>query len=451
MKEVKPERLPTPEIEPILRVGIVLEEDALTSLTLTLAGESHRCEQLPDRLDGRYLVQFVTKQELLLSDHSGAELFRGKTLRFIQEQPAQLRGQTGLKVTPVIAGRQFHWRKETEQSFPGTLEIHARENGLVAVNEVRFEDYLACVVSSEMSSDCPSEFIKAQAVAARSWALVFLRNKHSHPLFTICNDDDCQRYQGTTFLNEQSLQAVRACAGEFLVSDREAVIPTYYSKSCGGQTEAAVNIFGVQAESSFSVPDTFLRLDLDLRDDQGFAEFLEAPDSRFAAACGSTGVTTEDLARYLGAVDERQEYYRWEYTLSIEQLERNLREKFGLEEKKLEKILSLKPGKRGMSGRYLSFEISYKGARGEEILLLENQYQIRQAFHESFLFSSAFLHQEVRDSTGNLIEIRFRGTGWGHGVGLCQIGALARARKGANHREILAHYFPESRLKKSYE
>lgn len=375
-------------------------------------------------------------------------------VRIICDDTATLAPHSGVEVDSIVAGRGFHWQKEITQTLPGDLEIHPYKDYLVLVNVVPFEQYLTCVVASEMSAECPVEFMQAQGVAARSWAYAFLKTKYENEPYTICNDDESQRYQGTTHLNQTTIDSLQKSRGEFLITADGAVCPAYYSKSCGGHTEDAASVFG------FSVPGLSPVLDaakdspaatLNLTRAEDFSSWLseQAVDGS-GIYCSPELVQESDLKKYLGVVDVEDAYFRWEHQLTARQLISNLSSKFTIRD--IEAILDLEAGPRGVSGRIFNLDITYLSTAGKKkIFHITSQYDIRKALHDSFLYSSAFIMNIARDDTGAVQAIAFQGSGWGHGAGLCQIGALGMALSGRSHHEILSHYYPGCSFVKAYE
>ena len=258
MQEPRPTITPPPTSEPTLRVGLVLEEDVLSKIKLHIACQGANItagvKTLSLKSDLHYLLEVVS-EEILMRDSAGALVGSFQTPLTIRPQSNQCLPQKGLGLSPLIAGRQFHWKKEISAAFPGELEVHIVRGNLVIVNLVSFEDYIACVMSSEMSSACPTAFMRAQGIAARSWAVCFLGSKHPGKLYTICNDDDCQRYQGTTHASAESIFEVNACRGEFLVDRSGHTCAAYYSKSCGGHSEKPELAFGFSSPGVSEVCD----------------------------------------------------------------------------------------------------------------------------------------------------------------------------------------------------
>ncbi|RIL07080.1 MAG: hypothetical protein DCC75_10325, partial [Proteobacteria bacterium] len=429
MQEPKPENLKASAAPPTIKVGLVLPEDNRSVLKLRALEAVSVCGgagKLPISLAPQSEVEVaVVGGEVELN--AGGQKLRDREIRLSPEKQHRLTPQSGIEVHDVIAGRKFHWRKEVALSFPGTLLITAENRHLVAVNEVSFEDYVTCVISSEMGPGCPKEFLMAQAVAARCWAWVFLRNKHRHPLFSVCNDDDCQRYQGTSHLKPAVIEASRGCAGEFLISDAGFVTPAYYSKSCGGFTESARYAFGFEVlgmQPVFDAPGAFAA---DLSSNEVFASFLRGTECNHCY-CSEASVPAAELPNYLGAVDEHLHYFRWRKSIRQTALEARLKEKLHLSD--LSEVVNIAPLKRGRSGRIYSLAINYMTHANKNMRrVIDGQYQIRELLDESFLLSSAFV--VTRDSQGSFV---LDGAGWGHGVGLCQIGAVAMALRGKGYK-----------------
>lgn len=432
MQEVVPQKLHAPSKEPILRVGIVLAEDNKTSLRFTVPS-AYELKAADKALTLAPTISYeVRASDSKLELLSGSDTLCSGAAPFLIAplKPIPLAPHSGMSVEGIVAGRGFHWKKEITQTLPGNFEVHLHEGKLVLVNEVAFESYIACVVSSEMGAACPAEFCKAQAVVARSWAFVFLNNKHSGTPFTICNDDDCQRYQGTTHASAETLKAVLACKGKMLLTHQKFICPSYYSKSCGGHTEDPAEIFGFHIDGISAFPDCDTK----------------APQKVF---CSPTFVPETDLKRYLGAVDEKGKYYRWTYLLTGQVLADNLKQKFGLGD--VAEILTLNPKKRSKGKRITQLQVGYRDSNASKHeFLLADQYDIRRALHPSFLFSSAFEIKINREKDGRIGTMDLHGAGWGHGVGLCQIGALGMSLAGHSYIEVLKHYFPACDLVSAY-
>ncbi|MCI5064263.1 SpoIID/LytB domain-containing protein [bacterium] len=426
-----------------IRVGVVLEEDGITTLSLTPKQRGIiRCNATSSEAtlnaETTYTLKVNDRRLSLLE--GGKEIFYGEgplSALLTQNPTTQALLPSGdFTLFPIIAGRSFHWKKEITATFPGAFEFSLRHNTIEVVNILPYEHYIACVVVSEMSAGTPIEFVKTQTIAARSWACCFLNEKHPDSPYELCNDDDCQRYHGVTFADPTSLQASLETAGEYLVDEKLHVVPAYYSKSCGGITENAEDTFGFSLHGISSVVDgvpgctvTLPLTDINewVRRDHGSEKELY---------CGGP---KEKLEEILGGVDDAGEYFRWVHEESAASLATYLNEK--TDHTEAEKVTALIPLRRGNSGRIHELEIHYQTTAGEQKQYqARSQYEIRSLLHPSFLYSTAI---EIQQDGENFT---FLGAGWGHGVGLCQIGATFRALAGQGYEEILRAYFPEASL-----
>jgi SpoIID/LytB domain protein len=340
----------------------------------------------------------------------------------------------------VTIGIGFHWERRERQVFRGSLRILRRAAGLTVVNELPLEEYVASVISSEMSAACPLELLKAHAVISRSWLkgpaaagvapsspdepgeIRRWYGREAHADFEVCADDHCQRYQGITkAVSPAVADAVRATAGEMLLWNGE-VCDARYSKCCGGLTERYATAWDDQ-EIPYLVsfpdgPGTAAPEDLE--------EFIRSSPGAF---CNTTDA--ELLSRILPGFDqETRDYFRWKAVYGPEELGDLVCSRLGVD---LGPIVDLAPLARGPSGR-----IWRLGITGEKsALVVGKELEIRRALSRSHLYSSAFVVD--RDAAGRFV---LTGAGWGHGVGLCQIGAAVMAEKGHGYRGILEHYYP---------
>ncbi len=339
-------------------------------------------------------------------------------------------------VSGVRIGKNFHW--DSEKTFTYGGRMLRRGNWLV--NRLEAEEYLESVVSSEMAPTSSLNLLKAHAVISRSW-LVRQMNRPkdgggvrgadgggeitrwydagSHELFDVCSDDHCQRYQGLPAgPSETAARAVRETRGEVLVCG-ESVIDARFSKCCGGRTEEYRYCWeNINPPYLVSVPDT--RPDgtvfCDVRDGKLLSRVLKDYDL-------STG-----------------DFYSWEVVLTQDELSRLVEEKQGLG---LGRIISLEPLERGPGGRISRLEVT--GERGR--VVIGKELEIRRTLSPSHLYSSAFDVLEGRDASGKK-TFTLKGRGWGHGVGLCQIGAAVMGAEGYGYREILSHYYKGTSIRK---
>ena len=391
---------------------------------------------------------------IVLSDEASREICRSTSIR--------LTGQEGSVFTllNVTIGDRFHWERAEDQTFHGDLILVLRTEGTIAViNEIALEDYLTSVISSEMSGEAPLEFLKTQAILSRSWLLAALAGKkkeskiftpvsktahregevmrwydrEDHELFDVCADDHCQRYQGITkIISEQAEEAVRKTRG-IVIAHHDEICDARYSKACGGITEdfdTAWDDKGVpylRSVSDASVPHRPMTTE-----EEASAWILSTPESY----CRTNDERL--LEKILPDFDrETKGFFRWRVEYSRTELEEILRQKSGFDFGTLQEILPLR---RGPSGRISRLRI----VGSKRNMVVGKELEIRRWLSRSHLYSSAFI---VKVDGGRFI---FHGAGWGHGVGLCQIGAAVMASRGFSAEQILNHYFREVEIKKVY-
>jgi stage II sporulation protein D len=342
----------------------------------------------------------------------------------------------------VTIGIGFHWERKERQVFRGAFRLVKRAAGLTVINDVSLEDYVTSVISSEMSASCPLELLRAHAVISRSWLWFPKANpsrsgrghsdaldsheilrwygREAHPDFDVCADDHCQRYQGITkAFSPAAAEAVRATAGEFLRYNG-AICDARFSKSCGGITERYATAWEDEdipylesvcdgpAQSSTYSAETWIR-------------------SNPAAYCNTDD--SELLSRVLPGFDqETRDFYRWRVAYTPEDLAALIRSRIAVD---LGPIRDVQALARGPSGRIYRLKIT--GER--DYIIIGKELEIRRALSRTHLYSSAFV---VDKESGRFV---LRGAGWGHGVGLCQIGAAVMANEGKTYTEILQLYY----------
>ena len=364
----------------------------------------------------------------------------------------------------VTIGVRFHWERREEQTFSGDLTLLPSEKGtLVAVNEIPVEEYLMSVVSSEMSGEAPFAFLKAHAIASRSWLVAMLSrgkgekesrqesgiqregevvrwyDREDHALFDVCADDHCQRYQGTSGrMSGRAAEAVRETRGVFLIHEGK-ICDARYHKACGGLTENFSTCWEERSVPYLSHVSDSARPHAPLRT-EGEAErwILSSPD----VFCHTKDEAL--LRRILPAFDqETADFFRWQVSYGREELETILRKKAGIDFGILQNLV---PVERGLSGRIRLLRI--EGSKAT--VTVGKELEIRRWLSPSHLYSSAFIVSTTRDPSGMPTRFTLIGAGWGHGVGLCQIGAAVMAEKGYTAEEILRHYFRGTALVKRY-
>ncbi len=435
-----------PGIEPLLRVGIILPEDLKDNVTIDLpAGLSYKVSsaRIPvipvqgDNLDFRLSNSWI---------HHGQQKDQTWKIEPAQEYP--VKAKSGIKIKDVIAGRGFHWQKPIDIYVSGSIEIKVYENYLILINELSLEAYLMCVATSEMGAACPSPLIESQSIAARSWMLANIEQKHVAMGMDVCNDDCCQRYQGNANLTDQSIQGAINTIGQVLLY-KGKICDARYSKSCGGKMESFKSIWsGPDLPYLKCLPDAKNGFDhpaLTLSDEDDIKEWIDTIPGTF---CSPEFIPEASLKKYLGSVDEEGTYFRWQVTYSQEEIKQLLNQKLHLEARSIDQFVPLK---RGGSGRLIELNIIYLNNEGnKDAYLIKGEYQIREAMHQGFLYSSCFYVETGPDNTSPPETFIIRGAGWGHGAGYCQIGALGMSLAGYRTPEILAHYYPGSELKKIY-
>jgi SpoIID/LytB domain protein len=440
--------------EPIIRVGIMEREPEIW-------GQFQGQFELPStvRLGGPFHVRNEAGQ-LVLYDDEGIEVIRRPEIlcRPISGGPFTLRD--------VTIGIRFHWERKEDQTFEGNVRFVAGEDGMtVAINEIGLERYLKSVISSEMSAAAHAELLKAHAITSRSWLVAMLErrskqedlrppvrrsqeteseiirwyDREEHSLFDVCADDHCQRYQGITkILTRAAADAVESTRGAFLTYN-EDVCDARYFKACGGLTENFENVWAdVPVPYLASVSDSAAEYPRVLSESDARAWIMSSPE----AYCNTTDAAL--LRQILPSFDqETVDFFRWRVEYEREELERILCEKSGID---FGVLMDLIPVRRGPSGRIVKLKVV--GSKNTRVV--GKELEIRRWLSKSHLYSSAFVVETVRDGKGVPLHFSLFGAGWGHGVGLCQIGAAVMAEEGKKAEEIVMHYFRGASLRRLY-
>ncbi len=361
-------------------------------------------------------------------------------------------------------GIDFHWQQREEQRFRGGLEARARAGRLVVVNRVPLETYLASVIGSEMNAASPPELARAHAVISRSWLLAQLAgrgertaaaagmldgpqeirrwtDREAHADFDVCADDHCQRYQGVGRAASPGVAAAIAATRGLALTHAGRACDARFSKCCGGLSEDFRTAWGDEPVPYLvpvrDAPPGAGPLS-DLTREEALRAHLERPPAAF---CGQADEAV--LARVLNDYDRRTpDFFRWRVRLAAEEAGRLVRERLGRD---LGRLVAIEPLARGPSGRLHRARLV--GERGR--LVIGKELTIRKALSPSHLYSSAFA-VEVEGPAARPEAFVLRGAGWGHGVGLCQLGAAVMAVQGYSHPQILAHYYPGSALERLY-
>jgi len=407
----------------------------------------------------------------------GAIVIESGADRSVHPSGVLLRPQGGAAATfvihGVVIGIQFHWERREDQRFPGALRLIRKGDDVVAVNVVSVEEYLASVISSEMSAESSMNLLQAHAITSRSWLLaqiersVELReggtryrstrrepdrlirwyDREEHDLYDVCADDHCQRYQGVTKSFTSSVrQAVDLTHGR-VVMYNDRICDARFSKSCGGITEPFSNVW-----QPVAVP--YLVNVADKPPADPLPGYLSVPDVsredladrwiRSAPPAFCNTVEARILSHVLLDFDrETTDFYRWKVEYTQEEIAPLIKEKSGID---FGAIRGLLPVERGPSGRLMLLKIVGE----KKTLTIGKELEIRRTLSPSHLYSSAFV-VDAQDVVHN-VPGRFvlRGAGWGHGVGLCQIGAAVMGDRGYPPESILALYFPGTNLTRIY-
>ena len=427
-----------PSLEPRIRVGIILPEDELKTATINFPN--------PNFYEVRPSLSQPTSDSLTVTVNNGKLSLAGLGVPKIKIQRLTAADELAqpLVVNNVTAGRGFHWKKAINVALLGDLEIRVKDDNILIINELPLEQYLMCVATSEMSAECPSALIESQTIVARAWMLANVEQKHRHLGFDVCNDDCCQRYHGTGNLTQQAIAGSEATRGQVIMYNNQ-ICDARYSKSCGGMTERFEILWDgpplPYLQNKFDAPEIFNWENLPLSEEQNLRKWVDAAPGCF---CSPEFVPEEILIKYIGGVDEQGQYYRWQFDYNQQEMTDMLNKKLTIE---ASCIINILPLKRGGSGRLNKIKIEYRDAfEKTNFVEVDTEYRVRQVLHHSFLYSSALYIE--RSGFVDIIPGKFslHGAGWGHGAGLCQIGALGMALKGYKTSDILNHYYPGSRL-----
>jgi SpoIID/LytB domain protein len=440
--------------EPIISVGLI-------DKAKEVRGVFHGYFELPASIKLRGSFRVTNNDgRLMFYDSEDVEVLRSEELTC-----RSLNG-AAFTLNDVTIGLNFHWERKEKQTFEGDCTIRLNADGTLSViNTIDIEQYLKSVISSEMSAEAPVELLKAHAITSRSWLVAMLERqekirknpihmrlpletedeivrwygREDHVFFDVCADDHCQRYQGITKIISNSVQeAMEATRGMILVAGHE-VCDARFSKACGGRTELFENCWEETPIPYLqSVSDSSMIFPPLLNEADAERWIFSSPD----VYCNSTD--GKMLQHVMPSFDqETTDFFRWNVEYSREQLEEILQMKSGIY---FGTLMDIVPLKRGPSGRIVTLKI----AGSKRTMIVGKELEIRRWLSKSHLYSSAFIVKIERDATGLPKNIIFHGAGWGHGVGLCQIGAAVMASKGFMAEEIVKHYFKGVELKKLY-
>ena len=344
-----------------------------------------------------------------------------------------------IDIAAVDVGSGFHWESSETRSYGGTAEFLVDEYGqLTVVNELSLEEYLKGVVPSEMPATFPYEALKAQAIAARVEAISKAGLRHPLKAFDLCDDVHCQVFSGRTRRAETANRAVESTRGIFAVY-RKKIIEAFYAAVCGGHTESNENVWLMDAKPYLmGVLDSRgrgARLANSLQEENNVKKWI---DSRPDVNCNTTSGQLPEALNY------SKKYFRWEVKYDRPELEKILREKTGEE---FGMLVDLVPRKRGLSGRLQELEVVGTKKR----FVISRELPIRQALSKTTLYSACCYFQKEGGMKDLPARFIIKGGGWGHGVGMCQVGAAMMALRGKKFDEILVHYYKGITLEVLYE
>lgn len=436
--------------EPEISVGIVNAQEIDFSLNMNYfaKGEIVRGEQ-----------------KVIFSE--GGILWNGNLYKELTFTPQE--DNASFSIYDVTIGINFHWERKETQIFSGTLRLVVEEEKITAINILPAEDYLISVISSEMRATSSIEFLKAHAVVSRSWLFAQIEKRKSvkesgneffsfsktdteyirwydredHTIFDVCADDHCQRYQGITKATNQAVvEAVEATRGQLLMYGR-GICDARFSKCCGGVSEEFENcwenkhlpylssIRDVEEKEKLPYPD--------LTKEEVAEEWIRNTPESFCNT-RNTHIITQILNNY---DQETTDFYRWKVYYTQDEISELIRQRskidFGF-------IIDLVPIQRGKSGRITKLKI----IGSLHTMTIGKELEIRRTLSSSHLFSSAFVVDKGPLKNGFPESFTLTGAGWGHGVGLCQIGAAVMGEKGYKYDEILLHYYKGADIRKFY-
>ena len=417
---------------------------------------------------------YLAKGEKVLGEQvvefsEGGVLWNGNQYSQLTFHPQS--ADASFSLSDVTIGVNFHWERKETQTFLGTLRFVVESDKIVAINELPVEKYLESLISSEMSATSSLELLKAHAVISRSWLLAQMKkrrevaesgnnffsftkkedtlirwyDREDHTLFDVCADDHCQRYQGITKETSPHVaEAIRQTKGQILM-DGEEICDARFSKCCGGITEE----FQYCWEDT---PKTYLTAvrDIALGVEHTLPNLTNEEEAekwiRFNPPAFCNTQDKKILSEVLNDYDqETVNFYRWKETLSQEKLQQLIADKLKMD---LGAILDMKAVERGKSGRISKLQI----IGTEKTFTIGKELEIRRTLSDSHLLSSAFVVDKYdKDEQGVPQRFELIGAGWGHGVGLCQIGAAVMGEQGYHYDAILLHYYQGAEIKKLYK
>ena len=422
-------------------------------------------------LNKPYLAKGETVMgEQVVEFSEGGVLWNGNQYSKLTFHPQS--ADASFSLSDVTIGVNFHWERKETQTFLGTLRFVVEADKICAINELPVEKYLESVISSEMSATSSLELLKAHAVISRSWLLAQMKkrrevaasgnnffsfvkkddmlirwyDREDHTIFDVCADDHCQRYQGITKETSPHVaEAIHQTLGQVLL-DGEDICDARFSKCCGGETEEFQYCWEDTPKSYLTAVRDLV---LGVKNEEYSSLQDEATAERWIRSNPPAFCNTTDkkiLSQVLNDYDqETADFYRWKVTYSQEKLQQLFEEKLKMN---FGAILDMKAVERGKSGRISKLQI----IGTEKTFTIGKELEIRRALSDTHLYSSAFVVDKYdKDEQGVPQRFEIIGAGWGHGVGLCQIGAAVMGEQGYAYNDILLHYYQGAEIKQLYK
>ena len=422
-------------------------------------------------LNKPYLAKGETVMgEQVVEFSEGGVLWNGNQYSKLTFHPQS--ADASFSLSDVTIGVNFHWERKETQTFLGTLRFVVEADKICAINELPVEKYLESVISSEMSATSSLELLKAHAVISRSWLLAQMKkrrevaasgnnffsfvkkddmlirwyDREDHTIFDVCADDHCQRYQGITKETSPHVaEAIHQTLGQVLL-DGEDICDARFSKCCGGETEEFQYCWEDTPKSYLTAVRDLV---LGVKNEEYSSLQDEATAERWIRSNPPAFCNTTDkkiLSQVLNDYDqETADFYRWKVTYSQEKLQQLFEEKLKMN---FGAILDMKAVERGKSGRISKLQI----IGTEKTFTIGKELEIRRALSDTHLYSSAFVVDKYdKDEQGVPQRFEIIGAGWGHGVGLCQIGAAVMGEQGYDYNDILLHYYQGAEIKQLYK
>ena len=444
------------------RHGLKKIQEPDVTVGIVSAQKIHFCLNAPYTAKGE---DIIGNQVVEFSE--GGILWNGNQYRELRFVPKS--ADASFSLYDVTIGVNFHWERQETQTFQGSLHLVVEADKICAINELPVETYLVSVISSEMKATSSMELLKAHAVISRSWLLAQMQkrremsqgsnsffsfikkddmlirwyDREDHTIFDVCADDHCQRYQGITMATSRHVEeAVRLTRGQILTSDGQ-ICDARFGKCCGGVTEE----FQYCWENS---PKSYLKAVRDVG--EGGEDLpdltVEAAARKWILSEPESFCNTKDakiLSQVLNNYDqETHDFYRWHVDYTQEELSEIISKKAGMD---FGQITDLVPLERGKSGRISKLRI----VGTKRTFTIGKELEIRRVLSTSHLYSSAFVVDRLDVVDGIPQKFHISGAGWGHGVGLCQIGAAVMGEHGYKYDEILLHYYRGAEIEKIYK